>query len=72
MQKTLGYGKGTINIPYGDKTIRINMQNIAFDPVAMAFKQAADLSAIMQMGFQDNDQMRDFSRILSSICLFYW
>ncbi len=66
MQKTLGYGKGTINIPYGDKTIRVQMQNIAFDPVAMAFKQAADLSAIMQMGFSDNDQMRDFSRVLAA------
>ena len=66
MQKTLGYGKGTINIPYGNTTLRINMQNVAFDPLAMAFKQAADLSALMQMGFQDHDQMRDFSRILAA------
>jgi len=66
MKETLGYGTGTINIPYGDTTIRVNMQNIAFDPVAMAFKQAADLSAIMQMGFQDNDQMRDFTRLLTA------
>ena len=66
MQKTLGYGKGTINIPYGGEIYRINMQNVAFDPVAMAFKQAADLSAIMQMGFKDNDQRDDFVRILTS------
>ena len=66
MKETLGYGTGTLNIPYGDTTLRINMQNVAFDPVAMAFKQAADLSAIMQMGFQDHDQMRDFSRVLTA------
>ena len=49
MKKTLGYGTGTINIPYGDETIRIGMQNIAFDPLAMAFKQAADLSGSFGM-----------------------
>ena len=66
MKKTLGYGTGTLNIPYGDETIRINMQNVAFDPVAMAFKQAADLSAIMQMGFQDRDQVDDYIRMLTA------
>jgi len=66
MKKTLGYGTGTINIPYGDETIRIGMQNIAFDPLAMAFKQAADLSEIMQMGFKDMDQWEDFLRVLSA------
>ena len=30
MQKTLGYGKGTINIPYGNTTLRINMQERSF------------------------------------------
>ena len=44
MKKTLGIGTGTINIPYGDETIRVNVSNVAFDPLAMAFKQAADLS----------------------------
>ena len=62
----MGYGTGTINIPYGDETIRINMQNIAFDPLAMAFKQAADLSEIMQMGFRDNDQLQDYLRMLAA------
>ena len=66
MKKTMGYGTGTINIPYGDETIRIGMQNIAFDPLAMAFKQAADLSEIMQMGFKDMDQWEDFIRVLSA------
>mgnify|MGYP003325808371 CR=1 FL=1 len=66
MKKTYGIGTGTINIPYGDETIRINMQNIAFDPLAMAFKQAADLSAIMQMGFQDRDQVDDYIRMLTA------
>ena len=42
------------------------MQNVAFDPVAMAFKQAADLSAIMQMGFKDRDQVDDYIRILTA------
>ena len=42
------------------------MQNIAFDPLAMAFKQAADLSEIMQMGFKDMDQWDDFLRVLSA------
>ena len=66
MKKTYGIGTGTINIPYGDETIRINMQNIAFDPLAMAFKQAADLSAVMQMGFKDNDQFQDYLRVLTA------
>ena len=66
LKKTMGYGTGTINIPYGDETIRINMQNIAFDPLAMAFKQAADLSEIMQMGFRDNDQLQDYLRMLAA------
>ena len=70
MKKTLGIGTGTINIPYGDETIRIGMQNIAFDPLAMAFKQAADLSEIMQMGFKDNDQWQDYLRMLKCIYLF--
>ena len=42
------------------------MQNIAFDPLAMAFKQAADLSEIMQMGFRDNDQWQDYLRMLTA------
>jgi hypothetical protein len=66
MKKTLGYGTGTLNIPYGGQTYRINMQNVAFDPVAMAFKQAADLSAIMQMGFKDRDQVDDYIRMLTA------
>ena len=40
-----------------------------FDPVAMMFKQAADLSEILQMGFDDNDQARDYLRMLTH--LFY-
>ena len=66
MKKTLGYGTGTLNVPYGGETYRINMQNVAFDPVAMAFKQAADLSAIMQMGFKDRDQVDDYIRMLTA------
>ena len=66
MKKTLGVGTGTFNIPYGDETIRINMSNIAFDPLAMAFKQAADLSEILQMGFADNDQWQDYLRMLTA------
>ena len=58
-------GTGTINIPYGDETIRINMQNIAFDPLAMAFKQAADLSEHAN-GFRDNDQLQDYLRMLAA------
>ena len=48
------------------ETYRVNMQNVAFDPVAMAFKQAADLSAIMQMGFKDRDQVDDYIRMLTA------
>ena len=66
MKKTLGVGTGTINIPYGDETIRVNVSNVAFDPLAMAFKQAADLSAILQMGFADNDQWQDYLRMLTA------
>ena len=66
MKKSLGYGTGTLNVPYGGETYRINMQNVAFDPVAMAFKQAADLSAIMQMGFKDRDQVDDYIRMLTA------
>ena len=40
-----------------------------FDPVAMMFKQAADLSEILQMGFDDNDQARDYLRMLTAFIL---
>ena len=66
MKKTYGIGTGTINIPYGNETIRVNVSNVAFDPLAMAFKQAADLSAILQMGFADNDQWQDYLRMLTA------
>jgi len=66
MKKTFGIGTGTINIPYGDETIRVNVSNVAFDPLAMAFKQAADLSEILQMGFADNDQWQDYLRMLTA------
>ena len=66
MQKTMGIGTGTINIPYGDTTIRVNTRDVLFDPVAMSFKQAADLAAIIQMGFNDRDQAQDFARVLAA------
>ena len=69
MKKTLGVGTGTINIPYDGETYSINVQNVLFDPVAMMFKQAADLSEILQMGFEDNDQARDYLRVLSAFIL---
>ena len=69
MKKTMGIGTGTINIPYGDTTIRINTRDVLFDPIAMTFKQAADLAAIMQMGFQDRDQAQDFLRVITAYTL---
>jgi len=69
MKKTLGIGTGTINIPYDGETYRVNVSNVLFDPVAMMFKQAADLSEILQMGFQDNDEARDYLRMLTSFVL---
>ena len=66
MKKTLGINSGTINIPYGDETIRVDVRNVAFDPLAMAFKMAADFSEILQMGFADNDQWQDYLRMLTA------
>ena len=58
MKKLLGIQSGTINIPYGDETLQINLTGN--DPIAMAFRQAADLAAIAQYGFKDNDQASDY------------
>ena len=58
MKKTLGIQSGTINIPYGDETLQINLTGN--DPLAMAFRQASDLASIAQYGFQDNDQAQDY------------
>lgn len=62
LQKTLGIQSGTINIPYGNDTYRVSVRDTLFDPVAMMFKQAADLYKIAQMGFTDNDQWEDHLR----------
>ncbi len=69
MQKTLGTGSGTINIPYGDTTINVSVRDTLFDPVAMMFKQAADLSAIAQMGFKDHDQWQDHVAMATALML---
>tara|TARA_X000001382_G_scaffold21462_2_gene13052 strand:- start:656 stop:3451 length:2796 start_codon:yes stop_codon:yes gene_type:complete len=69
MKKTLGIGSGTINIPYGDTTVRVSVRDTLFDPVALMFKQAADLSAIAQMGFTDHDQWEDHLAMATALML---
>ncbi len=58
MMKLTNMQPGTINIPYGDKTIQIN--TTGNDPIAMMFRQAADLARLGQLGFKDNDQWQDY------------
>jgi hypothetical protein len=67
MKKLLGIQSGTINIPYGDETLQINLTGN--DPIAMAFRQASDLASIMQYGFKDNDQAKDFLNMLTAFSL---
>jgi hypothetical protein len=58
---------GTINIPYGDTTLQINLTGN--DPIAMAFRQAADMAAIAMHGFEDNDQAADYMNYLAALTL---
>jgi len=67
MKKLLGIQSGTINIPYGDETLQINLTGN--DPIAMAFRQAADLASIAQYGFKDNDQAKDYLNMVLAFTL---
>ena len=67
MKKLLGIQSGTINIPYGDETLQINLTGN--DPIAMAFRQASDLASIAQYGFKDNDQAKDYINMLTAFTL---
>lgn len=67
MKKLLGVQSGTINIPYGDETLQINLTGN--DPIAMAFRQAADLTSIAQYGFKDNDQAKDYLNMVTAFVL---
>ena len=67
MKKLLGIQSGTINIPYGDETLQINLTGN--DPIAMAFRQAADLASIAQYGFKDNDQAQDYLNYVTAFTL---
>jgi len=67
MKKLLGVQSGTINIPYGDETLQINLTGN--DPIAMAFRQAADLASIAQYGFKDNDQAKDYLNMVLALTL---
>jgi len=67
MKKLLGIQSGTINIPYGDETIQINLTGN--DPIAMAFRQASDLASIAQYGFQNNDQAQDYLNMVLALTL---
>jgi hypothetical protein len=67
MKKLLGIQSGTINIPYGEETIQINLTGN--DPIAMAFRQAADLASIAQYGFKNNDQAKDYLNMLTAFTL---
>jgi hypothetical protein len=64
MEKLLGLQKSTINFPNG---FQINITGL--DPVAMAFRQASDFSAIAQAGFRDNDQVSDFTNYFTAFLL---
>ena len=67
MKKLLGIQSGTINIPYGDETLQINLTGN--DPIAMAFRQASDLASILQYGFKDNDQAKDYLNMVTAFTL---
>jgi len=67
MKKLLGTQSGTINIPYGDETLQINLTGN--DPIAMAFRQAADLASIAQYGFENNDQAQDYLNMVLALTL---
>ena len=67
MKKLLGVQSGTINIPYGDETLQINLTGN--DPIAMAFRQASDLASIAQYGFQNNDQAQDYLNMVLALTL---
>lgn len=64
MMKLLNKQPSTLNIPFGDETIQINLTGN--DPIAMAFRQAADLAKIGQMGLKDNDQWQDYLAIVTA------
>ena len=62
---------GTINIPYGDETLQINLTGN--DPIAMAFRQASDLASIAQYGFQNNDQAKqDYLNMVLAFNFICW
>ena len=67
MKKMLGIQSGTINIPYGEETLQINLTGN--DPIAMAFRQASDLASILQYGFKDNDQAKDYLNMVTAFTL---
>jgi hypothetical protein len=67
MKKLMGIQSGTINIPYGDETLQINLTGN--DPIAMAFRQASDLASIAQYGFKDNDQAKDYLNMVLAFTL---
>ena len=67
MKKMLGIQSGTINIPYGEETLQINLTGN--DPIAMAFRQASDLASIAQYGFKDNDQAKDYLNMVTAFTL---
>jgi hypothetical protein len=67
MKKLFNIQPGTINIPYGDTTLQINLTGN--DPIAMAFRQAADMAAIAMHGFEDNDQAADYMNYLAALTL---
>ncbi len=67
MKKLLGIQSGTVNFRYGDEVLQINLTGN--DPIAMAFRQASDLASIMQYGFKDNDQAKDFLNMLTAFTL---
>ena len=67
MKKMLGIQSGTINIPYGEETLQINLTGN--DPIAMAFRQASDLASIAQYGFKDNDQANDYLNMVTAFTL---
>jgi len=67
MKKLLGIQSGTVNFRYGDETLQINLTGN--DPIAMAFRQAADMAQIAQMGFKDNDQAADYLNMMTAFTL---
>lgn len=65
MEKTLGMQKGVLIIG----NTQYQLQDFAFDPLAMYIKQAADFAEIIKMGFKDHDQIQDFEKYLAAFML---